>query len=382
MSESRPKASWAEYANLASNVAQNVQIGEVQSALKSMSALQAEKVRLEFDEQQTREREDRLREHIWQMENAFNPLVNNPEVTPCAKYVFAMQIQSGLAQFNVTTASFRQFADKDRLGTFINRAQQACQDASNRMSDQQRADADAFLRYQSQAQELDDVVRELQAETDKQNKQLAAAKEQRAAALQALEHWRQMANDPEKQREYDQREQQRQHRARIQGKISLLPVPTIAAWIFGIGFVLSARSSVYDMENEEIVAVNWPALWTGIVILLMAVACTALWVCLSRRSGVKLDPEKTLQEQITIAEAELKSAETVISQIERWLNTSFTPDGVAKFQAKNLTELLQQQQERDVFMGQFRLANNLPRDDSGQADVLSGAVAVAGGTMV
>jgi hypothetical protein len=61
MSENKPN--WTDKATLASNVLQNIQLQEVHSTLRAVGALQAEKLRLELNEQQTKEREDQLREH-------------------------------------------------------------------------------------------------------------------------------------------------------------------------------------------------------------------------------------------------------------------------------------------------------------------------------
>jgi len=73
MSDNQPtRPNWADKANLASNLLQNIQLHELHSTLRAAGALQAEQMRLAVSERQTTENEDRLREHIWQMESAFN----------------------------------------------------------------------------------------------------------------------------------------------------------------------------------------------------------------------------------------------------------------------------------------------------------------------
>jgi hypothetical protein len=152
MSDSKP--SWIDYANLASNLAQNVQLGEVRSALNTLGALQAEKVRLELNEQQRMEREDRLREGLWQMENAFNKLTRDTAVTPCVMCVMIRSVQLSLERFGVTSKTFRQLADKDRLGSFQERLQEVFADTSAKLSEEQRAEVENFFRFSVELEEL------------------------------------------------------------------------------------------------------------------------------------------------------------------------------------------------------------------------------------
>ena len=152
MSDGKP--SWIDYANLASNLAQNVQLGEVRSALNTLGALQAEKVRLELNEQQRMEREDRLREGLWQMESAFNKLTRDTAVTPCAMCVMTRSVQLGLQRFGVTSKMFGQLADKDRLGAFQERLQEVFAEASAKLSAEQRTDVENFFRFSVELEEL------------------------------------------------------------------------------------------------------------------------------------------------------------------------------------------------------------------------------------
>lgn len=153
------KPNWVDKANLASNVIQNVQLQELHSILRATGALQAEKSQLELNERQVKDRENRLREHIWQMNSALDALLRDSTVSPCAVFVLVKQTQDSLAQFQVTTASFSQFADKDRLGQFFNRLQQAYETSASKMTDDQRKDADTYLRYQSELLGLDDLIK-------------------------------------------------------------------------------------------------------------------------------------------------------------------------------------------------------------------------------
>jgi ribosomal protein L7/L12 len=148
------KPSWVDYANLASNLAQNVQLSEVRSALNILGALQAEKVRLELNEQQRTEREDRLREGLWQTENAFNKLARDTAVTPCAMCIMTSSVQLSLERFGVTSKMFRQLADKDRLGSFQERLQKVFAETSAKLTVEQRADVENFFGFSVELEEL------------------------------------------------------------------------------------------------------------------------------------------------------------------------------------------------------------------------------------
>lgn len=160
MSDGQPtKPNWVEKTSAVSNVLQNIQLQELHTTLRATGALQAETLQRELNERQVAEREDRLREHVWQMDTALDALLRNGSVLPCAVFVLAKQTQDSLAQFRVNTASFRQVTDKDRLGQFFNRLQQACESAASKMTEDQRKNADTYLRCQSELPGLDDLIK-------------------------------------------------------------------------------------------------------------------------------------------------------------------------------------------------------------------------------
>jgi len=208
MSDSKP--SWIDYANLASNLAQNVQLSEVRSALNTLGALQTEKVRLELNEQQRLEREDRLREGLWQMENALNKLTRDTAITAGAMCIMIRSVQLSLERFGVTSKTFRQLADKDRLGSFQERLQEVFADASTKLSEEQRVDIENFFRFSVELEELkfllerhEQAVKRTEAERQwadgaKRLRQIleSLVPQKLAGQMKALEH-AMVANDEE-----------------------------------------------------------------------------------------------------------------------------------------------------------------------------------------
>lgn len=155
MSENKPN--WVDKANLASNLLQNVQLQQLHSLVRVLGNLQAEQVRMELNERQTRERENRLREGLWVIENGFNRLLNDPGITKCAMCVLAGQIQDLMAKSGLTTDSFRQLDDKDRLARFLDRLE-GTGDSIDKLSAEERAKVAEYRRCDAEAQELTALI--------------------------------------------------------------------------------------------------------------------------------------------------------------------------------------------------------------------------------
>ncbi|HEV2435752.1 MAG TPA: hypothetical protein VG077_07115 [Verrucomicrobiae bacterium] len=341
------KPNWADKASLASNVLQNIQLHGLQSSFRTLGEMEAEKMRLALSEQQTQENEDRLREHVWQMENAFIPLAANPEITPSAKYVVAKQIQSSLAQFNVTTASFRRFDDKDRLGGFIRRLQQAMEAADRQISARQKADMETYLRYGVEVRELSELM---ELETARQSAEQAV---QKKSVLKP------------------KIDELRQKKEAIQVECGKTPGQRLVylGLPFGLAFVLVVLAlTMIGMSDDE----NFAGMSAGdlagaafgsIMSTLFFGTFFALvfkWI----REG--LSPQTKIANGL---QAEIERLEKEMAQLDAWERNLSIPQPrrlelLKKFGASNAPDLLKQKQERDVFMEQFRLANSLPRDDS------------------
>src|SRR5579883_2137900 len=145
MSGSKPN--WVDYANLALNVAQNVQLQQLHSTLGTLASLEAERALLEQNEQQARVREDWLRDFMWKLETSFEGLISSSSTNPCAVFFRAWQVQQAMGHCGFTSACFRQLGDKDRLGAFQKRLQQALQESTAKMSSAERADLETYLDY-------------------------------------------------------------------------------------------------------------------------------------------------------------------------------------------------------------------------------------------
>ena len=156
MSENKPN--WIDRASLVSNVVQNVQLHDIHSALSALVSLQAQWACSEANARLAQDQEDKLRECVWRMENGFKKFIERKELTPSGAYVIANQISSALQVVGVTSASFRQFADKDRLARFASEIQQTLSESDARLTPSQKLDVETYLRYQSEVSELDFLI--------------------------------------------------------------------------------------------------------------------------------------------------------------------------------------------------------------------------------
>ena len=288
MSENKPN--WVDYTNLASNLIQNVQLQQLHSTLGALASLQAERARLEWNEQEVMEREDRLREHIWTMETALGELLRSSTLTPCAIYILTKQVQGAMAQCRISTASFRQFADKDRLGAFTSRLQRGMQESSNKMSTSLRSEVEKYLHYCSEADELTKAIKSQEALQQQRQRLLAKTKKRREAAVKKLEELRQAVGNPAEQS------------------------PQRSGW----------RNMVQGL--------------------------------FSKPKG-----QMPIREQIATLERRIAKADAEIASLSQPIPADAD---LTRFQARDLSELLQLKQEREAFALQFTQANNLTMEVS------------------
>ena len=172
-----------------------------------------------------------------------------------------------------------------------------------------------------------------------------------AATLGPACQGREVVNSPEKQKEYAKQERKRTI-AKIE--LAILIWPTIVAWVVACFLFVP----INDLMNG--MAFDSTLFEFGMVAMVMAIACSVLCYRLSQRSQQGM----SIQDQLMGAEKKLTIADAQMSMRLVSAETPWNPELLAKFQAKDLPELLQRQQERNAFMEHFREVNSLPADDS------------------
>ena len=153
---------WVDYANLASNIAQNVQIRDMRHKLGTVASVMQE-------EKDTAERENKLRDAVFQSESMLRNLQKASNENPRGSLALA---RHNLLQFQcneVTSASFRSYEDKERLRSVVEGHEQLIQECAAGLSPQQQDQAERCGQYLAERGELDLLIRlsQKQAELDR-----------------------------------------------------------------------------------------------------------------------------------------------------------------------------------------------------------------------
>lgn len=138
---------WIDYANLASNIAQNIQLRDVQHKLGDVASAIREQTGLA-------ERESKLRDAVFQADTLLRNLRKISKANPRAAMAWARQ---ALMQFNrnsVSSASFRSYDDKERLRSVLEGYEQTVQECSSSLSTEQKEEADRCGLYLMERHEL------------------------------------------------------------------------------------------------------------------------------------------------------------------------------------------------------------------------------------
>jgi hypothetical protein len=143
---------WIDYANLASNISQNVQLRDMQHKLGAVASVMQE-------EKNTTEREHRLREAVFQAESMLRTLQKSAQENPSASLAWT---RTNLLQFqrnDLTSASFRSYEDKERLRSVVEGHEQYLQECAARLTAQQRDQASLCGQYLVDRDDLNLLIR-------------------------------------------------------------------------------------------------------------------------------------------------------------------------------------------------------------------------------
>jgi hypothetical protein len=149
---------WIDYANLASNVAQNLQLSRANQTLAGLERVTVERAVREQEQRDQDRRLDRLREHVSQIADDVASLQEHLRENPCAALALGLQIKSLLEKHNVTTASFRQWEDKDRLKDVQKGLESVCEQSTALLTDPQKEDAVKCATYLAERDALNQLI--------------------------------------------------------------------------------------------------------------------------------------------------------------------------------------------------------------------------------
>jgi hypothetical protein len=153
---------WVDYANLASNIAQNVQIRDMQHKLGAVASVMQE-------EKDTADRENKLRDAVFQSESMLRNLQKASNENPRGSLAWARHNLLQFQRNEVTSGSFRSYEDKERLRSVVEGHEQFIQECAAGLSPQQQDQAERCGQYLVERGELDLLIRlsQKQAELDR-----------------------------------------------------------------------------------------------------------------------------------------------------------------------------------------------------------------------
>jgi hypothetical protein len=157
---------WIGYANLASNVTQNFQLGHANRTLEGLERAATER---RLDEQQQRlkeEGENRLREHIFQIDDNVDGLQRHLRERPCAALALALEMGGILEKNNVSTASFREWEDKVRMKKVLQGLEDVRIKSTALLTAAERGNAEKCAKYRIEMPDLDQLI-SVQSEKEK-----------------------------------------------------------------------------------------------------------------------------------------------------------------------------------------------------------------------
>ena len=142
---------WIDYANLGSNIVQNLQLCHVNQTL-------AEQSRLDQMERWDNEREDRLRETVFQLDNHIEGLLRHLQAHPCPALALALEIKGIIENQNIKTGSFRAYEDKDRLKKVLKGLDEVIEKCNAILTPDQKADVERCAKYRIEMPALERFI--------------------------------------------------------------------------------------------------------------------------------------------------------------------------------------------------------------------------------
>jgi len=149
---------WIGYANLASNLTQNMQLRHANQTLEELHRAATASALNEQEARQTDEHEARLREHVFQLADNVEGLHRHLHELPCAALVLALEIEAILEKNNVSTASFRAWEDKDRLKKVVKGLEDVREKASALLEIDGKEKAARCVKYHAEMPALDQLI--------------------------------------------------------------------------------------------------------------------------------------------------------------------------------------------------------------------------------
>ncbi|MHC1767354.1 MAG: hypothetical protein AB9869_24265 [Verrucomicrobiia bacterium] len=156
---------WVDYANLASNLTQNFQLGSIKdrlSDLQEAATSQATEARLTrralYEAEQKAEKVANYREMVLQGEKALAGLRHHLPDKPLPVLALALGYRHRYRESGLGSECFQSFEDKDRVERFFAGLDEVVETSSGKLSADDRGDAQRCFQYQLEEADLKELV--------------------------------------------------------------------------------------------------------------------------------------------------------------------------------------------------------------------------------
>jgi len=165
------KRDWLDYAGLASQLYQNVQVNDVRDKMAAMGQIALMKEAREQDARTAEANLQHAREGLFNFTSVLAKLKKRGDDDLRASQVFALKMKRVVQQTGLTTARFPDFADKERVSAFLEELDEYIGQTRARLSDEDRQAVDQCERYRLELPRLDQLIRS-QARSEAGSRQL------------------------------------------------------------------------------------------------------------------------------------------------------------------------------------------------------------------
>jgi menaquinone-dependent protoporphyrinogen IX oxidase len=149
---------WIDYAGLASQIGQNLQLSALHSTLAEIGDMALAKARRDLSEVQSHQIEAAARESTFQCQRMLKRLRGYLSENPRAVLALTLVMQAEVRANNLTTAVFTSFHDKDRLQEVLDDLAGLIREAEERLSPEDRRRVHLCMRYRAEEAELEQVA--------------------------------------------------------------------------------------------------------------------------------------------------------------------------------------------------------------------------------
>jgi len=164
---------WLDYAGLASQLYQNVQVNDVRNKLAAMGQIALMNEAREQDARTAEANLQHAREALFKFTSVLAKLKKRGDDDLRASHLFALKMKWVVQQTGLTTARFPDFADKERVSAFLEELDEYIGQTWARLSDEDRLVVDRCERYRLEMPRLDQLIRS-QARGEAGSRQLEA----------------------------------------------------------------------------------------------------------------------------------------------------------------------------------------------------------------